>query len=309
MLECTNGKVSLAEIVDEVNTKVMVVEGSITKTVASESSVNSEDFDFANLEEALLFVKSVNSDSYINLSLDDGIHYLTDNDIFRKGLFFRGSIHSTSRDATKCSVEPAPNSVNADYVKLFTFLGSVTIILDITFNVKGLDNYISPIHTGAGSSLTLYDCIFNVDNKSYYCISSHENTKVKIYNCSFISTTTPFPKLAIIQSNSSFSFRGCTFSNGDILAYTGFVNAHAVFRDCTYNNITSYSNMNINEVNKNGTYVKIGDLSPMTTEGDNGNTSSRPIDPNVNVQYFDTDLNKPIWYNGTDWVDAIGTVV
>lgn len=45
-----------------------------------------------------------------------------------------------------------------------------------------------------------------------------------------------------------------------------------------------------------------------------GTTADRPID---NVQsplpvgkfYFDTTLGYPIWYNGTDWVDAAGTVV
>ena len=40
-----------------------------------------------------------------------------------------------------------------------------------------------------------------------------------------------------------------------------------------------------------------------------GTTSNRPSSPNNYEFYFDTDLNKPIWYNGTDWVDATGTVV
>ena len=41
-----------------------------------------------------------------------------------------------------------------------------------------------------------------------------------------------------------------------------------------------------------------------------GATLDRPV---INLQigefYFDTDLNIPIWYNGTDWVNASGTVV
>lgn len=41
-----------------------------------------------------------------------------------------------------------------------------------------------------------------------------------------------------------------------------------------------------------------------------GTTSERPtlIESNP-VSYFDTDLNKPIWFNGADWVDATGTTV
>lgn len=41
----------------------------------------------------------------------------------------------------------------------------------------------------------------------------------------------------------------------------------------------------------------------------NGVTGSRPPGPVVGQQYFDTTLNIPIWFNGTDWVDATGTVV
>jgi hypothetical protein len=40
----------------------------------------------------------------------------------------------------------------------------------------------------------------------------------------------------------------------------------------------------------------------------NGNTVSRPISPLAGQQYFDTTINKPIWYNGTNWVDATGTI-
>lgn len=39
-------------------------------------------------------------------------------------------------------------------------------------------------------------------------------------------------------------------------------------------------------------------------------TANRPtLTKASNTAYFDTDLNKPIWFNGTDWVDATGTVV
>jgi hypothetical protein len=41
----------------------------------------------------------------------------------------------------------------------------------------------------------------------------------------------------------------------------------------------------------------------------NGNTASRPLSPLAGQHYFDTTLNKPIWYNGANWVDATGTIV
>lgn len=40
-----------------------------------------------------------------------------------------------------------------------------------------------------------------------------------------------------------------------------------------------------------------------------GITESRPGTPTTGQCYFDITLNKPIWYNGTNWVDATGTTV
>ncbi|AWI39527.1 hypothetical protein LpLQ80_02990 [Lactiplantibacillus plantarum] len=40
-----------------------------------------------------------------------------------------------------------------------------------------------------------------------------------------------------------------------------------------------------------------------------GDTASRPTGISTGYQYFDTSLNKPIWYTGKNWVDATGTTV
>ena len=41
-----------------------------------------------------------------------------------------------------------------------------------------------------------------------------------------------------------------------------------------------------------------------------GTTANRPTERlEVGQYYFDTTLGIPIWYDGTDWVDATGTVV
>lgn len=40
-----------------------------------------------------------------------------------------------------------------------------------------------------------------------------------------------------------------------------------------------------------------------------GTTANRPSTPANYEFYFDTDLGKPIWYDGTNWVDATGTTV
>ena len=40
-----------------------------------------------------------------------------------------------------------------------------------------------------------------------------------------------------------------------------------------------------------------------------GATANRPPEPKVGYMYFDTTIGKPIYWNGTSWVDATGTVV
>lgn len=38
-------------------------------------------------------------------------------------------------------------------------------------------------------------------------------------------------------------------------------------------------------------------------------TTGRPLDVPVGFMGFDTDLGLPIWWNGTDWIDASGNIV
>lgn len=40
-----------------------------------------------------------------------------------------------------------------------------------------------------------------------------------------------------------------------------------------------------------------------------GSTIARPLNPRVGQQYFDTTLNKPIFFSGSSWVDATGQEV
>ena len=39
-----------------------------------------------------------------------------------------------------------------------------------------------------------------------------------------------------------------------------------------------------------------------------GISANRPSNPDTGDPYFDTTLGIPIFYNGTNWVDALGTV-
>ena len=40
-----------------------------------------------------------------------------------------------------------------------------------------------------------------------------------------------------------------------------------------------------------------------------GKSTDKPATPVTGMMYFDTTLNKPVWYNGSNWVDATGNKV
>lgn len=57
-------------------------------------------------------------------------------------------------------------------------------------------------------------------------------------------------------------------------------------------------------------FNQIDNFSQGVNVPSSGTTTSRPTAfLQIGQFYFDTTLGYPIWYNGTDWVDATGTVV
>ena len=73
-----------------------------------------------------------------------------------------------------------------------------------------------------------------------------------------------------------------------------------------YKNPIIYINMeNLNSVS----VVVTGEVITPPPTSTVGATTSRPTTPSVGTQFFDTTLNKPIYYVGTQWVDALGVAV
>lgn len=50
-------------------------------------------------------------------------------------------------------------------------------------------------------------------------------------------------------------------------------------------------------------------VSPDSRTTSSGTTANRPTTLTTGYMYFDTTLNKPIWWNGTSWRDATGAAV
>ena len=58
------------------------------------------------------------------------------------------------------------------------------------------------------------------------------------------------------------------------------------------------------------TYATKNELSEVANKVNQaGSTAVRPSSATAGQCFFDTDLNKPIWFNGSDWVDYTGTTV
>jgi hypothetical protein len=57
-------------------------------------------------------------------------------------------------------------------------------------------------------------------------------------------------------------------------------------------------------------FTQIDNFTQNTIIPPSGNTANRPATGLLIGQfYFDTDLGIPIWYDGTNWVDATGATV
>lgn len=83
-----------------------------------------------------------------------------------------------------------------------------------------------------------------------------------------------------ISENSVLNFIGGAIGNGTIIG-----------------NKTKVINLNVDRIILSGTWF------------DSGTTSNRPTNVLVGFQYFDTTINKPIFWDGSKWIDATGATV
>lgn len=83
-----------------------------------------------------------------------------------------------------------------------------------------------------------------------------------------------------IPENCVLQFDGGSLSNGTIVG-----------------NKTKVINLNVDRIILSGTWF------------DSGTTSNRPTNVLVGFQYFDTTINKPIFWDGSKWIDATGATV
>lgn len=90
-----------------------------------------------------------------------------------------------------------------------------------------------------------------------------------------------------IPENCVLDYQGGSLNNGKLI----------------YNDTFVLGIVNINNISTDGNIKHL--YNPIIS----GNTLDRPNNVTIGFQYFDTDLNVPIWWTGTNWVTANGDSV
>lgn len=145
------------------------------------------------------------------------------------------------------------------------------------------------------NDITLYDYMlplnYRIDSGNFM-LHLLPDTEVTLYDM-YVSEST-FMSIDSTQNWETNIPTEGTWKKGDIILNTDVTNKNTYGWICT-------------EGGTPGTWKDFGQVDSSLWE--NGTSSNRPSSPSVGTRYFDTTLGKPIWFNGTNWVDAAGTIV
>jgi len=150
--------------------------------------------------------------------------------------------------------------------------------------------------------IKISNSVFNF--KSIIFLKNQDFDKKVIFDsCAFINSGSAIP--FNIDDNFNYSgeivFKECYVDPA--LSYLlrsdpGNINAKATFIDIPPTVTLTLSEVNMSSVK----YINCNELK--------GATAGRPtVNINETTIFFDTTLGIPIWYNGTDWVNSVGTTV
>lgn len=162
-------------------------------------------------------------------------------------------------------------------------------------------------------------------NNTQYLVRVHgtgtDTTPVSnltIENVTFMNGTTPF-RCDNGQSLSMYNIliKGLISNKGITAFPTNPLSLiiEGVFTDTSVSNPNSTYRATNGSVfiTSTGTYIKQGGDSKTGWIKSrlelSGATADRPVSPSQGQDYYDTTLEKPIWWNGSNWVDATGATV
>lgn len=160
----------------------------------------------------------------------------------------------------------------------------------------------SPKTTGV---INVRDTYFETD-VDRYCVSNFSSgEKMFLYGCVFKADSDGILNcrgLRDVGSEIITNFYNCTGTNQKIyFSYlAGTSNAIVNLNNCDFSKI---------RLRRNDSNAIFNVFNTKLLDYDSGTSNNRPETPQAGQSYFDTTLNKPIYWAGTKWVDAIGADV
>lgn len=245
----------------------------------------------------------INLDHITTTGMDVGIYIgsfsrgdnvsITRNNIYSAGITNSYGIRLLFDDFSNCkNIVVRQNTIDNVEIGINSNISTV-IENNVSYKLYGLtgitgkaqnNTFISSTNGAIGIRQAGYDCI--------------ENT--------IIFTGSPTTTIGIDMPNSTNLFLARNkitgaaqgiLRNGKSL--TGCVFSENVFVSCVANYV-GFTNSAVTIQNNQFEHV---------VKDQSGATANRPTAVYVGQRYFDSTLNKPIWYNGTNWVDSTGTTV
>jgi len=188
--------------------------------------------------------------------------------------------------------------------------GAIRYLVGVTIQNCKIDDAIHPTYGQSGLNdiylltytwhSTFNNCIIERTAPNYRFVDIHGPTK--FIDCTF-NYKGDFTESQISNFNNS-TVINCIFQD-DVIDKNKTFFHWAANENLFFNTKNLGPNVFIEGLN---TGANIGEIpSNMNTVWNSGNT--RPTEPQIGQRFFDTTLGKPIWFNGTDWIDATGTPV
>lgn len=200
--------------------------------------------------------------------------------------------------------------------KLYTYLaGTTTPAVTYTTN-SGLIAQPNPIVLDAAGRVPNSGEIWLTDGVSYKFILQDQNSvqiatwdNIVGINSNFVSYGTQDEKQVATQSQTTFTLTTMTYTpGGNTLSV--FINGSKQIVTLNYLETSSTVVTFIDGLNV-GDEVEFTTVVSTNVNAINaGTTAQRPVSGLVpGLQYYDTTLGIPIWWNGTVWKNAAGTTV
>lgn len=300
-------------------------------TVAAEGEEFPENYDFACLHDALVFVEETEDTpgKAIALLLADGTHYIKRDprqpsfNGNAKGAYNFSAAHlfidSMSYDKTKAviTLDPALGDVDNGYI--FRANNSKLSFSNVTIDIAASETNSKVYAIFRISASYFYSNNFEIvgkeDNKTtfaYYIDGQAFIYDIDIVVKNFIIVYLDAPSMCYVNSMLS------VVENVDMLCYTYMQTLSNIFLYGAGFDSSLVPNNMLNRITAAGGIVHDNNVynpnTPPAMYKWAGTTDDRPDMSFLNGEpwggvYFDTDLGKPIWWRGDKWVDATGAEV